>query len=1151
MTTNGSMGNEKTVFKQMMTGQVFDIEHQRCAEKEALKKKEKMKSYQHQQKRLPNNKIKKKSLEDELRDIESMFSKTNSSKNYRAQDDVDEEEETEFLPSAPILYSSSNDDQPDIEEKIDTVTIEGYMDFFKIGLKANQVCIDGIVIDDFKDDKNYLFKYIVTCERSRKMRINGISSFLITTNKNSKSKNGDAALISTTYTYVSSKRKPVEVSREVVKAFIFRHPKHIDEQLTDEILKEMGFINGLQGSIERNTFRETVFAPRSKRLRRLLNIDKVEEFACFIVHEELEILGEYYSKKKLLEMGWREILKLYNTFVESPWILCCNRLHNFNWPSEDPLEDSIYISPSEFEDNGPKQSTIQINVNGQLLSTGPSYDTSNIVDHSSTATTTTTTTTSSYSSNKLNNDNDDENINKEDNFLPEKKSSNTKTQNKPVELVKIPELELDDILKRTEIGQPDDFTKAWITIYKIVKEDYYLKRNMYSRRVIIDVKVNEDTFSAGDIEKAWNFLLNEKTPKILIEIDERVYLYRVYVAEKMVSTVIEGLCKRFLMGIKVVESRFDPETNITTPSYPLHVNVEEFRSSERGLREMMMDTRTDTGNDSHIEFSEEQKRAISVALNSPVSLIMGKPGGGKSEIQKYLIRLLLKNYSPFEAPKLFVSAMQRKNASAFSDVCPQANICFNLDRLAIGHMRCCHKCEEFIEKQKIFREQQRRAEMEQNGFVNEGKRGFSQVRGKRKLAQIFDEEKEKEMEGLLEEEKKEERKIMGPNGKPLFKDESLGIVYESCIFENVEWLIIDETGLVDMEKMSLVLYGMWTCSPNFKGIIFAGDKYQLSSIYPGDFIVDIENLTRKFFNSCVELTKNFRSQHELLSDNQEAIKKMCPENIIWDHESFVYKHVSKPEWNIAELKRSVWEILDEYELDPTSSHFITQTRHMTQILNEIIEDFYIGRPERELIALTGVKRLNPYRYDKHRFMKGCKIIIKINDGTTTNNEILIVTHIFDQQPDGKQKFLEYSTDHRNSEDARFIVAQTFKGANRLIPLTAETKKAVVKGWATTNYLFIGDGTDDIVYVQNEKNQYETVEDPYTAITRTKQRLFFIGNMKTFEDTCKRPASERNISLCETFEEAFIKETPDILSFDPIPFSIQQLIKMKFSDGVFF
>ena len=344
------------------------------------------------------------------------------------------------------------------------------------------------------------------------------------------------------------------------------------------------------------------------------------------------------------------------------------------------------------------------------------------------------------------------------------------------------------------------------------------------------------------------------------------------------------------------------------------------------------------------------------------------------------------------------------------------------------------------------------------------------------------------------------------------RDKTLCAGFETCIFERVEYLLVDEAGLEYPAIMAPLLAALVECSPNFKGLIFSGDIGQLPSIQSGNLLKDLKTICKHSFNSFVEFTHNHRVKFDLLFQNAKAITTKQPDLVEFDNKVAIHAEYPKTE---DELHALIIYLIKKYNLGPENCHFITFTNELKDKINLWLHQYYIKPPQ----TADGAN------YRRKIFYPGSKILIKRNDASEdiVNNEILIINRIFDRTPISTKEIPVASTNaYLSSEVKRYIECKTMYNTVKMMELSQETKECTFYAYATTNYSFIGDQQLTIVDIVPPWFKRETNETRYTAATRAMERYIFIGNQVLNKKAILTPEPARNTSLASRVNQALAK-----------------------------
>lgn len=102
----------------------------------------------------------------------------------------------------------------------------------------------------------------------------------------------------------------------------------------------------------------------------------------------------------------------------------------------------------------------------------------------------------------------------------------------------------------------------------------------------------------------------------------------------------------------------------------------------------------------------------------------------------------------------------------------------------------------------------------------------------------------------------------GPKTHPL-----VPIEHETCIFEGIEEIIIDEMSVVSPDIFALLLHGLVTCG-HLRRVILVGDRHQLKPIPPGDLWSD---MVRAFRENGRTMLCEFRHNHRIEGASAAAL----------------------------------------------------------------------------------------------------------------------------------------------------------------------------------------------------------------------------------------------------------------------------------------
>lgn len=536
----------------------------------------------------------------------------------------------------------------------------------------------------------------------------------------------------------------------------------------------------------------------------------------------------------------------------------------------------------------------------------------------------------------------------------------------------------------------------------------------------------------------------------------------------------------------------------------------------------------------------EQREALFKILSNSLSVISGPGGAGKSFTLYVLLRLIMDERRP---TKVIATAFQHSNKQDMAEIRPGANFAFTTHALLSAHNRCCNKsptCKYITDKPLIW----------------------------------------KDVEQMDEKQKKDETRV----------DSTSMIPHINCIFEDVEYLVIDETGLQYPAILAKLVYAIKSCSQKFRAIICSGDYYQLPSIYPGNILEDFTNICKNRYNSFAELTKNHRAENTILFENANRIRNRVTYDIpsMFDEKNTFSIHLEK--CTMLDFKRAVVQMVNEHKLEPKTTHFITFTNKMVDNLNEWLDEYFLMKQKGEkeqnssrfksdtifshyLNAVEAGTDSKNFKYHPYIFTVGCPIVIKMNQAGVINNEKLIITRIYDKKmknpisnknrtlvggdsktsPQIVQKQSSSSTvaaeiqkeieierettaNELLDEYQRFIECETIRGKTKTILFSDNIKKATRKAYATTNYAFIGRQAPNIVFLLPAFNKRENSRTIYTAFSRPSLNFFFIGSYDNLQQSILKDDDLRNTDLqsyIDSVQQRRIKEAKENKNLAPI------------------
>ena len=228
-----------------------------------------------------------------------------------------------------------------------------------------------------------------------------------------------------------------------------------------------------------------------------------------------------------------------------------------------------------------------------------------------------------------------------------------------MDYARIPELDLSALEKGKFTIDP--LAKTWIKVYKYVKERYYEEKHSYTDQWMVYNLIKAVTPNEEVAKAAFDFLLKRR---VLILDDERVYLYRPYFYERMISNVIGRIYLRYRNRCPVYRNQ-----NEWDIQRALEFKNNFFKHTPAAFEALC---------------DEQQRAFFDLAQVKPLVLISGPGGSGKTHTLKHII-------DSHQDGAILVTAFQHKNVGHLQKMCKERNIFFTTHQLIASHAKCCHK----------------------------------------------------------------------------------------------------------------------------------------------------------------------------------------------------------------------------------------------------------------------------------------------------------------------------------------------------------------------------------------------------------------------------------------------------------------------------
>ena len=304
-----------------------------------------------------------------------------------------------------------------------------------------------------------------------------------------------------------------------------------------------------------------------------------------------------------------------------------------------------------------------------------------------------------------------------------------------------------------------------------------------------------------------------------------------------------------------------------------------------------------------------------------------------------------------------------------------------------------------------------------------------------------------------------------------------------AVFLDTEFLIIDEASMLDTSLFLRILNHL---SFDTK-IILVGDSNQLPPVNAGMPFADL--IAAKSF-PVINLKSNFRQKDRLslLQADNDLLKGVLPEMSVNNLEAPVSMFNANKKSTALKKTLEIVALLNE-------RHLFGKTFVLTQTHNGFLGTFLLNQNIQRLVNSNYVGS------DKKQYFIGDKVLQLKNEyhnvSDVMNGEIGVVKDVFEDKY-GKQ-----------------LLKVNFH--NRIFEYEPDQLDKLDLAYALTIHKAQGSEADIVVFPISD-SRYMTREMIYTAATRAKKRLVFIGSKKLLKNALSRhsnilnPAFDAKLSL---------------------------------------
>ncbi|XP_041462964.1 uncharacterized protein LOC121413996 isoform X2 [Lytechinus variegatus] len=359
---------------------------------------------------------------------------------------------------------------------------------------------------------------------------------------------------------------------------------------------------------------------------------------------------------------------------------------------------------------------------------------------------------------------------------------------------------------------------------------------------------------------------------------------------------------------------------------------------------------------------------------------------------------------------------------------------------------------------------------------------------------------------------------------------------KNFIYRKVEILVVDECSLVPISVLSGVLSALLRHS--LKKVIFLGDPHQLPSIDPGNFLQDIIKVFKETNSDCIHtLKKNHRTDEggRLINENSRKIAEEKRSDLQYQPDMFELLDTSARQAGngLDQTIKTLLESKPQFK-DDRNSQFVAFRNVDVKDINGIccrhyaahapykkgggldlhIHDKICARKNGTIVVHGEYDPKAKEKKKKERERDGeagsskddgddgCRIR-RINNGDT----FFIKNWRVEVEQNKKRDIVTLQS--LDEEEGKVFEVN-------LRDLIRKFK--IEYAWARTINTYQGSETDHIVYVLSPNSPYENRQHLYTAITRGRKGCIIIGTPSRLITVIKKDPRERFTSLARFLKE---------------------------------
>ena len=342
-----------------------------------------------------------------------------------------------------------------------------------------------------------------------------------------------------------------------------------------------------------------------------------------------------------------------------------------------------------------------------------------------------------------------------------------------------------------------------------------------------------------------------------------------------------------------------------------------------------------------------------------------------------------------------------------------------------------------------------------------------------------------------------------------------------CIFEHLQWLIIEEMSTQDLPLYSSLISSAVRCG-KLKRLVMLGDVNQCPSIRCGNVMKDVSAFCKSIGTLCVFQHDHRTSKaNRILKNNIDSILGLNSNPLQFDGEFCVHIDTTNAgHMSVADyINSNILNLIKKWNVQEYQHHIITRVNKAKDDIIRTVEKFF-----HEIDPNTTT--LGPYTGKWWTLNRKIAFTGNKHEDDIINNEILYIKKIEDETKNintGK-----ITTQNRNSTSfkinhgtTRMVTFSTLDGTKKITTEWTEWVRTHLKRCsASTVQSYQGSQCETIFFVLPKFSMYDTFENVVTAWTRSTYRIVYIGTLEDLYRAIKNPEPARRSKLPHYFLQYF-------------------------------